>query len=436
MNKITIPSRQSGIATLFTSLIFLLISTLMVLYSNKSIFTQQRASSNQYVKLQATEAAESGIEQFVAEVQRNFGSYLNGAYALNTNNVLNSGIPSTSTIHARLTNINGTATAALVYASNISNMKLRLLSLGYSDCSSISATSTKAQLDSNCQAKSQIIQDIDLTQIGLKNALTVQCNMTSTGSTNVTLGWKATSPYPSALSGYAIETGGAETNVGSEHYVNMGVGSESRTQNLEPTLCSMNKDDYFKSYFNKTPAAILNTSTASRPTDPNFNTSPVRRVSASEFAAACQDSTSFLRDPAKLSGAPIIWVDGSIDGGAGKSINLGSNASSMTDCKVGSDTSSTGGPILPAKVIFDGDTTIYGAMNIIGFMYGRGTGATWTHSQKGALAINGAAAFEGSYNGSSLTPGMKLHVTAEEKFLNALGMSGGVSAGKSKWRDF
>jgi Tfp pilus assembly protein PilX len=426
-------TKQAGVATLFTALIFLLISTLMVLYSNKSIFGQQRASTQLYTKIQATETAESAISQFIAEVQRNPGTFLDSSFALATNNTQTNGIPNTTTIHLRLTRPDSTNTAALIYASNISTMKIRLLSLGYSDCNSISGSSTKSQLESNCQAKSQIIQDIDLSQIGLRNALTVQCNMTTNGSTHIVLDRKASSPYPPALAGYAIETGSTPNISGSKNSQN--IGDSSKNENVDANLCTMNKDDYFKSFFNKSPADILNTSTALRPSHANFANSPVKRISASEFAAACQDSSSFLRDPAKLVGAPIIWVDGSIDGGPSKAITLGSMGTSMTGCKVGSDQSSTGGPIRPAKVIFDGDATIYGAMDIIGFMYGRGTGASWTHSQTGSLAIYGAAAFEGSYNGSHGF-GMTLSVYAQEKFLNPLGMSGGVIPSKTKWRDF
>ncbi|WP_157236041.1 hypothetical protein [Chitiniphilus shinanonensis] len=433
MNNMTL-SRQKGVATLLVTLVFLLIATIAVLGSNRIIYSQQRDTTNVYHSTQANEMAEAAIEFFIAEVQRNRNSYLNASNGLISNNTISNGTPGTNNLHARITGtfIGDSSKAAMLYAAEVSLMKLRLRSIGFSDCSGLTSSSSLADTTAKCGAKIELIQDIDLTQIGLRNALTVQCQMQSTGSTNVLLGWKATPPYPPALSGYAIETGGAENNAGSEYYVNQ--GDSSKKQNLNPDLCSMNRDDYFKSFFNKTPAQLLDSTKSLRPTDTDFLIAPVKRVSASEFAAACQDPSSFLRDPAKTATVGVVWVDGKIDDPTNGNIILGSSSSSMSNCQAGYDNGA--GTINTAKVIFDGNTTIYGSMSITGFMYGRSDGSGWTHSQKGALSIYGAAAFEGSYNGTSLVPGMTLHVAAEEKFINSLGMANGISAAKGNWRDF
>src|SRR5665647_1995751 len=64
------PSRQTGMATLVTSLVIMILATILVMAVSKTTLMEQRISSNEIRSRQAAEAAEAGINYGVAYVMQ------------------------------------------------------------------------------------------------------------------------------------------------------------------------------------------------------------------------------------------------------------------------------------------------------------------------------------------------------------------------------
>ncbi|WP_157826868.1 PilX N-terminal domain-containing pilus assembly protein [Macromonas nakdongensis] len=64
-----LPGKQRGVATVFISIVFLTLLTLVTLYSSRFLIFEQNISTNQYRSTQAFEAAQLGLERGVAWLQ-------------------------------------------------------------------------------------------------------------------------------------------------------------------------------------------------------------------------------------------------------------------------------------------------------------------------------------------------------------------------------
>ncbi|MGL4995183.1 MAG: pilus assembly PilX N-terminal domain-containing protein, partial [Deefgea sp.] len=70
---------QQGMATLFTSIMILVLLTGVLGYLNRGLFIEQKSISNQTWNLQAKQAAEAGIGYFIANIQRDKTVYLDSS---------------------------------------------------------------------------------------------------------------------------------------------------------------------------------------------------------------------------------------------------------------------------------------------------------------------------------------------------------------------
>ncbi|KAF0813183.1 hypothetical protein IGB42_02111 [Andreprevotia sp. IGB-42] len=62
------PAQQQGAVTIFIAVIMLVILGLMTLYTNRSVITEQRSTANEYKQALAMEAAQSGLSQFMGQI--------------------------------------------------------------------------------------------------------------------------------------------------------------------------------------------------------------------------------------------------------------------------------------------------------------------------------------------------------------------------------
>lgn len=332
---------EQGMATLFTSIMILLLATGILGYLNRGLFIEQKSISNQTWNIQARHAAEAGIEFFIVDIQRNSSQYLDA------NNVIlparNAAIDSRGNLvfsEAKVIgslNSFGRASAYFFQVYQIDNRTLRIASTGFADCPALTGTFTN--WSSLCSAKTVLTQDLNLAAVGLANSLTVKGRVDVWGAVDVSM--LADAP----LTGVTLNSGSTATGAPSQ-FRNGKNGWADDSKKSDSTLASTSSGDLFYSVFGQQPSQYLDTSkftryqTSGGQTTAAYDNSTYRRLSVAEFNAECQNKNSELRRPykpksytptyvagpdASFSKTPrgaVYWIDPSLDAGSGGQINL------------------------------------------------------------------------------------------------------------------
>lgn len=476
---------QQGMATLFTSIMILVLLTGVLGYLNRGLFIEQKSISNQTWNLQAKQAAEAGIGYFIANIQRDKTVYLDSSnvmLAAQQSAIDGKGnlVFAENKVIGSLTAL-GRASAFYFQVRQIDSKTLRIASTGFADCSSPSGTF--ANWSNTCSARVVITQDLNLAAVGLENSLTVKGRVDVWGAVDVSM--RSDAP----LKGVTLNTGSTATGAPAQ-FRNEKQGWADDSKKSDSTLASTSRNDLFYSVFGQQPSQYLDTSkftryqTSGGQTTAAYDNSTYRRLSVAEFNAECQNKNSELRRPykpksysptyaagpdASFSKTPrgaVYWIDPSLDSGSGGQINL----TAGQNCVAGySQTLTTdngtgalpGPPNVAAMSASDfiplaaGDPAIGNAALTAGYSYNRGVtlifdgnltlpsksrlltyGASHVRGNlnfTGAMQINGAGIVEGDIigNGSFATKTELRHLQG----LNILS-NFSVSRQAGRWRDY
>ena len=475
---------EQGMATLFTTIMILVVLTGVLGYLNRGLFIEQKSISNQTWNLQAKQAAEAGIGYFIANIQRDKTQFLD------SNNVMlatkNSAIDTKGNVifaeNRVIGSVNalGRASAFYFQVYQIDSKTLRIASTGFADCSAPSGTF--ANWSNNCSARVVITQDLNLAAVGLENSLTVKGRVDIFGSVDVSM--LADAP----LKGVSLNAGGTVNPP--TLYLNGKKGWADDSKKSDSTLASTSSGDLFYSVFGQQPSQYLDVSkftlyqTSGGQTTAEYDNSTYRRLSVAEFLAECQNKNSELRRPykpksytptyvagpdASFSKTPrgaVYWIDPSLDAGSGGQINLtagqncvaGYSQTLTTDNGTGALSGSPGVSAMSSTDFIPlaaGDPAIGNATLAAGYSYNRGVtlifdgnvtlpsksrlltyGATYVRGNlnyTGAMQINGAGIVEGDIigNGSFATKTELRHLQG----LNILS-NFSVSRHAGRWRDY
>jgi len=478
---------EQGMATLFTSIMILVLLTGILGYLNRGLFIEQKSISNQTWNLQAKQAAEAGIGYFIANIQRDKTIYLD------SNNVMltakNSALDANGNIIFAENKVLGSvsalgrASAFYFQVYQIDSKTLRIASTGFADCSAPSGTF--ANWSNTCSAKVVITQDLNLAAVGLENSLTVKGRVDVWGAVDVSM--RADAP----LKGVTLNTGSTATGAPAQ-FRNEKQGWADDSKKNDSTLASTSNGDLFYSVFGQQPSQYLDPSkftryqTSGGQTTAAYDNSTYRRLSVAEFLAECQNKNSELRRPykpksysptyvagpdasfTKTPRGAVYWIDPSLDAGSGGQINLtagqnciaGYSQTLTTDNGTDALPGSPGAPV-PALSNSDfiplaaGDPAIGNAALAAGYSYNRGVtlifdgnltlpaksrlltyGASYIRGNlnfTGAMQINGAGIVEGDLigNGSFATKTELRHLQG----LNILS-NFSVSRQAGRWRDY
>lgn len=479
-------TRQSelGMATLFTSIMILLLATGILGYLNRGLFIEQKSITNQTWNLQARHAAEAGIGFFIADIQRDKTLYLDST------NVILPASNSALDIKGNLIfaedkvigslNALGRASAYFFQVYQIDSKTLRIASTGFADCPALSGNF--ANWSNLCSAKTVLTQDLNLAAVGLANSLTVKGRVDVWGAVDVSM--LANAP----LTGVSLNTGSTATGAPSQ-FRNEKQGWADDSKKSDSTLAGTSSGDLFYSVFGQQPSQYLDVSkftryqTSGGQTTAAYDNSTYRRLSVAEFNAECQNKNSELRRPykpkaytptytvgpdasfTKTPRGAVYWIDPSLDGTpgaialtAGQNCVAGYSQTLTTDNGTGA---MTGPPNVPAMSSSDfiplaaGDPAIGNATLAAGYSYNRGVtlifdgnltlpsksrlltyGATYVRGNlnfTGAMQINGAGIVDGDLLGTG-----SFATKTELRHLQGLNILANFSVSRQagRWRDY
>jgi Tfp pilus assembly protein PilX len=327
--------QQGGLVTMTVALLMLLVVSVLIFYTNKGIWLEQRSATNQYRAKQAQGAAEAGLEYMLSVLNTTSGTPRRSTYLTADN-----GQPGSFTIATNtLTGSPGNALAYTVVIAPLAGdvspyNRFTISSTGGSDCSTTGTLST-------CSGRAVTSQVVKLTPVLLTppdDGASVYGSVTLSGNARIrnTTGIG----FPIRTRTAAVTPGGSSTLDGS---LTGNCGSVSGT-NL--AMCGSfssisTTEQFFSSYFGSSSAEIKS-QTTSITSDATLST-----------------STSGL-----------VWYQGTL---------------TLTK-----DVGSSANPVL---LIVEGDLNLQGNSQIYGFVY-----VTGTMDFRGTADIVGAAAVAGDYN--------------------------------------
>lgn len=475
---------ENGMATLFTSIMILLLSTGILAYLNRGLFIEQKSISNQMWNVQARHAAEAGIDFFIADIQRNSSLYLD------TNNVMltasNAALDNNGNVifaeNRVIGSLNalGRASAFFFQVNQINNNTLRIASTGFADCPAL--TGTFSNWSNLCSAKTVITQDLNLAAVGLANSLTVRGSVNVWGAVDVSM------QPDSPLTGVSLNSGSTATGAPAQ-FRNGKKGWADDSKKSDGTLAGTSANDLFYSVFGQQPSQYLDVSkftryqTSGGQTTAAYDNSMYRRLSVAEFNAECQNKNSELRRPYKPASytptyvagpdasftktprGAVYWIDPSLDATPGEvALTAGKNCVAGYSQTLTADNGTgaiSGPPDVPAMSSADfiplaaGDPAIGNAALAAGYSYNRGVtlifdgnlslplksrlltyGASYVRGNlnyDGAMQINGAGIVDGDLVGTG-----SFATKTELRHLQGLNILANFSVSRQagRWRDY
>ena len=476
-------TQQWGMATLFTCIMILLLSTGILGYLNRGLFIEQKSISNQTWNLQARNAAEAGIDYFIANVQRDKAQFLdNTNIMLPARNAAIDGRGNVIFAENRVIgslNLLGSASAFFFQVYQVDSRTLRIASTGFADCPTLSGNFNN--WSNLCSAKIVLTQDLNLAAAGLANSLTVKGKLNVWGAVDVTM------LFDSPLTGVSLNTGSTVTGVPDQSR-NSKKANVDDSKRSDSVLASTSSNDLFYSVFGQQPSQYLDSSkftryqTSGGQTTAAYDNSTYRRLSVAEFLAECQNKNSEIRRPykpksyspyaagpdasfSKTARGAVYWIDPSLDG-AGGTINLpaGKNCIAGYSQKLTTDNGAggiPGPPNVPALTNADviplsaGDPAIGNVALTASYSYTRGItlifdgnltlpiksrlltyGVSYVRGHlnyDGAMQINGAGIVDGDLLGTG-----SFAAKTELRHLQGIDIIGGftVSRQAGRWRDY
>jgi PilX N-terminal len=326
----TLRRRHQGMITMIMSMLMLFIVSILIFYTNKGIWLEQRSATNQYRAKQAQTAAEAGLEYAISVLNSTSGSPNRTSYLTASSNQPGKYIIANNSI-------SGTPGSALAYLVQILPIqgdsspyeRFLLSSEGGSDCSTSGTLGT-------CNGRAVTRQVIKLTPVLLNppdDSASVYGNFSINGSGTIENSTGVGYPLKTRDTAITI-TGGASNISGS---LTTGNCASSRALcGAFSEITSVNA--FFASYF------------GSSTTDVKSLTTPITDAST-----------------LSTSSSGLIWHQG----------NLSLNQSVGTLAN-------------PVLLIVDGDLTIQGNRDIYGFVYVTGKMAyNGNVSIQGAVATGG-----------------------------------------------
>ncbi len=462
------PANQTGIATLFVTIVMLLVVTVFAIYSNRSTFIEQRTSTNQLKRAVAFNAAQSGLDQFVADIfDGNSGVgtlYLTGvagnytgvktAYNNTPNNrgYLNS---TAGALYHDFTNTNSTTlnpannnansfsgvtltqptgsnqiSSYTIYLTDLGGGKLRIFSRGCADAvcpTTQTATST---------AYAEAVISIDINANGGNSACALDINGSLTEYNGSSIHGYTDQQTPQVITCGIRVSNGVISGDGSALDVKdcPGTGASGGSCGAYNTgTHSSSQASYFQSIFGQSMSTVQAASTTLQISG-TTGAGTGGAASGSDLCAAITSANA--ASPKKT----VIWINGNLDISVATypflaCANEGYQALGYNEVPTGTGQfpiegggSSTSTPL---TFIVTGDASINGALKIDGTLY---VGGSTTSTASGSIVVNGSAAFYGNVStNASLRVNADSAITSRTTYPPA--STGAAKTGQS-WKDF
>lgn len=419
----TMPRAQRGVATLLITLVILTTITFVLIYSSRTVLTEQQITANDLRGRQAFEAAEAGMETAVAYI------ISNGGRDKDADNVIDPVFDQVDGVGSSNTAIleNGSrVTVTMTDASQGEFVATQILSQGWSDDET--ATRTITQVFAYVSPLPNVPDNPLLTRgaIVISGSATVK---NPEGHSTIWTGGPMTVPTGSVSTEIADPSQTADGAHTSKYPDCIGASTmrplqclpasepcpcatyESTTKTVagldvieqDHTLKNLVADDFFLNFFGMTKADY--------------------RQSRVTLETTADNSVEDYSVGANLAQGQVIWVDATAGTANWNGITVGcSEKGSSTAAGM-----SCGGKLTPSIVIVDGNLDVKGTVTIWGLLY-----VTGTVSGAGSVDIMGAVLMENP--NSQLSGGVTIYYnSAVLRSLTEIGQAGG---GGGSWRDF
>jgi len=393
--------RQRGAIVLTMSIIFLLLTTLVTLYSTRTILLEQKIVNNQTRAKLSFEAAEYGLStafQYLANNpdRNNDGILDSNIFNLDAANndigTTNSTAVGSQSVEVTLTDIDGDADVILA---------IRIVSQGYSDDKSASRTIT------------QVIKVVDALPNIPDNPLTTRGSVDVNGSATV-----------HNLEGNSTIWSGGDVDIGSNNSTATYIADptdaaypgcmdipmtcgESKTSNKtsvgldiiehDSNLANLSAAQMFENFFGLTPDAY--------------------RAAMVNIDIVLADGDDFDTE-ADLAENKIIWHEGDADI-SGVTVGCSASVNGGNVCSAANEA--------PSIVIINGDATMSGGPHFYGIVFVMGD-----VSLSGNSTVHGALVVAGTTNNTSGS----LDIWYNSGLLRGTNETGPLASSSGAWRDF
>jgi hypothetical protein len=420
-----LPQTQRGVGTLLISLVILTTITFILIYSARSVLTEQQLTSNDLRGRHAFEAAEAGQEAAVAYLSTPGGRDKDRDGVIDpVFDTDNDGVGDSNTV----TMANGSRLVVnMLDVPGGMVIGTRVQSLAWSDDESahrqinqvFAYVTPLPNLPSNpLLTRGSIVVNGSASVINPEGHSTIwsggpvditgnAANTTFIADPSATTADPGATPptggYPDCLGARSLTGAGqcATTQVSDRYSMGMDIIEQ------DTSLSNLTPDEFFFNFFGKTPAEYKQKSAT-------IVTTPALSTSAAPVGA-------------DLAVDEVVWVDGGGPGGtqtnwngisAGCTVRGNANAAAGQTC---------GGSIVPTIIVVDGDLRVVGNITIWGLLY-----VTGSISGAGNVWITGAVIMQGTNNNMT----GNLTVTYNSEVLRSTADNGGLGGGGGTWRDF
>ncbi|WP_410498467.1 PilX N-terminal domain-containing pilus assembly protein [Chitinibacter sp. S2-10] len=452
-----ITPRQRGIATLLVTIVILMIATIMMVFSNRSALLEQKTATNQLKRAMAFDAAQSGLDLFVAKLlDANSGvpaaymtgtagaytgvntAYGNATSVLNSKGYLNSS--SSGTYHeftnsllsanASGQNFSGVTLTAPTGSNQLLSYSIYLVDLGGGRVRVFSRGCADEVCPASSSAFAEAVVSVDVNVNG-QSRCAVEVNQTVTMVNNSSVNGFAPSGKCGVAMGDAnVVDGGGNGGAGKPTPPNYdlqscdsnatncpypgGVGAQTPQQNgVKVNGVNTATDSYFTNYFGNNPAAIQGDSSTR-----TFSGNATGTNLCAEIAAATASSQR------------VLWITGNLTLSLSDNGGWGAGSCPQNFYRgPGWQESSTNNPV---TVIVGGDLNVstgMGALQLYGLFFVRGNANLY-----GSITLAGMFATEGNLRNE-----VSLNVESNQSWINQFKFPPVSSSGgklTQTWRDF